>query len=678
VTVRRSRALGPLIAMTVVAAALSGSLAPARAHATTPTANAPSISLTAQPAWSKPGDDVLLRLDVHGTPLTALEVSAHVHSPVTSRTAFEQTVNGNRLGGTVATRTAKLADLPVVASDRILTLPLQDPAAARDLSRIPLRVTGAGSVYPVEIELRDPDSSTVLSRFVTDLLLIPRVAPPSATDARLRVGWLWRIGAPPATTTAGTPAPSFTRATAPGGRLNRLVTALETAAAIPVTMVPNPETVEAMSSAPGSRPLAERLRRAAASVAVLAGPYTTIDGPSLVAGRLSEPITSQLITGRSVLERELATAVDHTVAAPQPLDAPWLARLRDDAGTTRLVVDPRQLATANPADQFTPARPFRLETGVGGFDALEVNAITSSLLVRPGSDALRAQQVLAALTVIALEQPNRARGVVMDTPELWDAQPARVEALVAGLGNSPLLRPAEVGAIFDTVVGATIGNGRPYSRTLAPATPAPAPVTPGEYGTAESRIDALASMTRPADPLVLRLRHELMLTPASGTAGTGRHASSARLQTIQDQVGAVVSGVRAPASRTFRLTSRRATVPVSILNRSDQALSVRVRLESKKLEFPNGSTQTVRVPPGDRNKTLQFDVAARASGTFPVLVTLSSPDGRLDLQRSRYTVRSSVVSGVGLFLTLGAAVFLAAWWFMHWRRRRSATVPPTA
>jgi hypothetical protein len=119
-------------------------------------------------------------------------------------------------------------------------------------------------------------------------------------------------------------------------------------------------------------------------------------------------------------------------------------------------------------------------------------------------------------------------------------------------------------------------------------------------------------------------------------------------------------------------------VPVSILNRSDRPLSVRVQLESKKLEFPNGSSQTVRIPPGDRNKTLQFDVAARASGTFPVLVTLSSPDGRLDLQRSRYTVRSSVVSGVGLFLTLGAALFLAAWWFLDWRRRRTAPLPAPA
>ncbi len=662
----------------VVALAAPAAARPGRAAAKQPAA----LTLVAQPAWSRPGDDVLLRVAVRGTVDPAAEVSAHIHTAVTSRFAFEQTVNGDRLGGTVATRTAKLADLPLVGDERVFTIPLQDPAAPRDPNRVLLRVDGAGSVYPVELELRDPDSSTVLDGFVTDLLLVPRT-PAAGTDARLQVGWMWRLAAAPSTTTAGEPDPSFVADTGPGGRLTRIVNSLQTAS-IPLTLVPNPETVEAIVADPASKQLADRLRAVAPTVGILAGPYTTIDGPSLVAGRLTEALTSQLVDGRNVLERDLDAAVDHTVAAPQPLDAPWLGRLRDDAGTTRVVVGPGQLASATPADQFTPARPFRLETGIGGFDALEVNEITSSLLVKPGSDALRAQQVLAALAVIALEQPNRVRGVVIDTPLVWHIRPARASALVAGLRDSPLLKPTEISAIFDNVVASTTSSGRPYARTLAPITPPTAPVGPGEYAAAQNRIDALASMTGSSDPLVGRLRHELLVTPASRTRGTGRRQSRARLDTIQNQVGAVISGIQAPASRTFRLTSRRATVPVSIQNRSDQPLRITVRLESKKLEFPNGSSQTAVVPAGGRNKTLQFDVAARASGTFPVLVTLSSPDGRLDLQRSRYTVRSSVVSGVGLVLTLGAAVFLAAWWFLHWRRRRTprggapATAAPAA
>ena len=62
----------------------------------------------------------------------------------------------------------------------------------------------------------------------------------------------------------------------------------------------------------------------------------------------------------------------------------------------------------------------------------------------------------------------------------------------------------------------------------------------------------------------------------------------------------------------------------------------------------------------------------------PVLVTVSSPDGGLTLQRSRYTIRSSFVSGVGVFLAVGAGLFLAIWWLTHWRRSRKARTPALA
>ncbi len=157
-----------------------------------------------------------------------------------------------------------------------------------------------------------------------------------------------------------------------------------------------------------------------------------------------------------------------------------LARLRADAGTTRLVVDPAALSEAEPADQFTPARPFRLDSAAGSFDVLEVNRTTSALLVRPGADALRAQQVLAGLTVVALEQPNRSRGVVIDTPPRWDPVPDRVGAVLAGLRDNPVLTGARLTDIFDSVQAATV-DGKPYVRSLAPAAPGSAPVTSAEY-----------------------------------------------------------------------------------------------------------------------------------------------------------------------------------------------------
>ena len=182
-------------------------------------------------------------------------------------------------------------------------------------------------------------------------------------------------------------------------------------------------------------------------------------------------------------------------------------------------------------------------------------------------------------------------------------------------------------------------------------------------------------MIGPRDPLVEQLRHQLLLTPATRFPDTGPAASRVRLATIAAGVGSVAGGVTTPASRTVQLTARRAPIPISIENESGRSVRIRISLESQKLQFPNGAEQTVELAPG--NTTTTFDVEARTSGTFPVLMTMSSPDRSLDLQRARYTVRSSAVSGVGLLLTSGAALFLAAWWLLHWRRSRRSQAART-
>lgn len=670
---RRVAALAAL----VVAIALVAAPSPAAARR----AATGRVVLHGQPAWSDLGDDVQLRLGIRAPASAALEINAVVHAAVSSRIAFERTLNGDRLGSTVVSVPQPVAALPVVGSDHVFTLPLQDPAAPRDPNRIRLPIPGSGpaGVFPVEIELRDAQSGDVLSSFVTQLVAVrPAAGGVVPSTSRLQVAWLWHAAASPSTTPLGVPSPLFAAELAPTGRLGHLTEALGQVGGVPVTLVPNPETVagaEALATNPSASAFVDGLRDASSTSSILAGPFTTIDGPSLLRDGLDDALAAQLALGRESLERDLDAAVDHTIAAPQPLDPAMLARLRADAGTTRLVVDPDTLTEAAPADQFTPARPFRLDSAAGSFDALEVNRTTSGLLVRPGSDALRAQQVLAGLTVVALEQPNRSRGIVIDTPTRWDPRPDRVDAVLAGLRDNPLLVGARLGDIFDSVQAATV-NGRPYVRTLAPAVPGPAPLTPPEYRSARNRVDALASMVGAGDPIVLKTRHELDLTPATGVPRTGPAVSQVRLATIRASVASISDRIIAPASRTFRLTSRRASVPLSIENQTDQHVRVRVRLTSQKLEFPTGSERLVDLPPG--NKTIQFDVESRASGTFPVLVTVSSPDGGLTLQRSRYTIRSSFVSGVGVFLAGGAGLFLAIWWLTHWRRSRKARTPALA
>jgi hypothetical protein len=58
-------------------------------------------------------------------------------------------------------------------------------------------------------------------------------------------------------------------------------------------------------------------------------------------------------------------------------------------------------------------------------------------------------------------------------------------------------------------------------------------------------------------------------------------------------------------------------------------------------------------------------------------LTVSTPDSRRELDRSRFTVRSTAVTGVGLALIGGSLLFLAAWWGrnIHRARRNRRLMP---
>ena len=102
-------------------------------------------------------------------------------------------------------------------------------------------------------------------------------------------------------------------------------------------------------------------------------------------------------------------------------------------------------------------------------------------------------------------------------------------------------------------------------------------------------------------------------------------------------------------------------------------------VRSDKLEFPGGGGSH---PPNEitrkldlvrRNETARFSVQTRASGAFPLLVTIQSPDGSLVVSHTQITVRSTAASGVGLLLSAAAGLFLLIWWgrhFLHGRRAR--------
>ena len=143
----------------------------------------------------------------------------------------------------------------------------------------------------------------------------------------------------------------------------------------------------------------------------------------------------------------------------------------------------------------------------------------------------------------------------------------------------------------------------------------------------------------------------------------------ALLAAIGTSANDFLSRIRIPSSTTVTITSSRAEIPITFRNDTGQKVRVHVKLESDKLLFPDGNERDIELPP--RSTTAKFTVETRSSGTFPVIITVTTA-GNIPIQSTQLRVRSTFVSGVGIFLTVAAVLFLALWWGWDIRKRRRA------
>ncbi len=309
--------------------------------------------------------------------------------------------------------------------------------------------------------------------------------------------------------------------------------------------------------------------------------------------------------------------------------------------------------------------PFALSASNGTMPAAATSPQYEDLLTSDASPALRAQRLLAALSVLTFEQDNAA-GVVLATPARWTPDLPTERTLLEGLRGNPYIRPVTLDQLFTSVPAAT-RDDNPVVRNLAPHEPAPFPVSAAAYSTAQEEQAALQSTVGANDPDIavgaqgLRLALSTDNTPAQANAD---------LAVISDALAAVQNGV-STTGRRVTVTARRADIPLSFLNQTGKPVTVRVHLASEKLLFPDGADKVLDLPEG--TTTQRFAVEARTSGTFTMTVSLATGDGVVPLgEPERVSVRSAVFSGAGAALTVGALLFLALWWANHFRRTRRA------
>ena len=432
-------------------------------------------------------------------------------------------------------------------------------------------------------------------------------------------------------------------------RATALLDALATVPDLPLSVALTPDTADLIDRD------ADRvgLRNSLATVLVgdhrelLGAPYVPIDPLALVDHGLVDELARQASLGAEVLQRTFEPAATDTWMLPGPVDAATVRAL-DRLGVRHLLLPPT--AAAVPATQ-----PSRVP-GATATRAI-VLAVTDQLDASDTTDpVLAAHQLVGRLAAEASLEPEGASVVRIDAT---DDDPAAAVTLIGLLDHPPaLLVPTTATALFDRAAAGPLTLHPPKSSTL------------GEYPTqtlaTQASVAAYTSMLAPTSPS----RHEFDVAQARASSADLRIAQRvARLRSVSAEVEGHLGQISVPARDRVTLGARNATFPLPIRSGLDEPVTVVVELQaSPRLTFPN---DRLEITLDDERTVVQVPVRVGAAGDTPLLIRVRTPDGRL-IAESRYTVRATVVSGVGLLLTVGAAGFLALWWGRHWHRSRRA------
>lgn len=636
----------------VLAALFAPGLAPEPLRATTQATDG-ALELKSQTNWWLPDQPFFVELGVQTTAPEGLEVAVSIFRKIPNRTEFAATVEGRTVGRPVEQiPPVPLADLAVEGDgDRILTF-------------IPsVRLTG---VYPLRIQLR-PLGST--GGNPVDTLTTYLVHVPSELEGeKLQVALILPAHAPPSVQPSG----DMTIDDARAEQLAALAAALEAQPGAALSLAPTPETAEALAASQRDedRATLAALSRSLERRQLLGGPYVPTNLTSVLQADLHEESAAQLARGtdalRSLFGREPSTEVR---LVDERLTAEAIDFLQGEQSVRRLLVAEAFLEPV--VQRTTLTNIFEMEGRRGRMSAAVIDDDLSAHFSGPDGP-LAAQRLLADLAVIYNDDPPaERRGVAVAPPRGWEPSGEFVTSLLIGLDSSPILDGVTVGRFFDTVATATTGSGRravPMVRSIAPP-PSGAAVAPSLPGTTikrtRRRVDAFASALDATNPILGRLDRTILV---SQSIELRTHQRMRYLKGAEEQVASEISKIEMPQHRSITLTAREGDLPVTITNTLGYPVRAVLRVVSDTLEFPDGAAQNLDLL--RENTTSQFTVRAQSSGSFPLRVRLETPDGLL-LAESRFTVRSTAISGVGTALSAGAGLFLLVWWGNHFRIRRS-------
>jgi len=648
--------------------------------------DAPSVSATLlfQTRFTTP-DRPELKIAVAVTntgasPVEDLALAISFGPAVISRLSYEQAL-ATGPSSVMATEVVPLDRTIDVGSARVLS-------AGVDVTAVPGIALEDSRVYPIEIAVR-AGGVTVAEIRSAEIHVVRE------PEAPVRFTWWLSFTAAPAFDADGTfRNPALAASLAQGGSLAARAEALARVAARAATVdaVIQPSLLlDAADMAdgyvepggtqvpPGSggaaaaaRFLAQlRAAAAAPTIRIVPLPMYAPTSPSLLAADLGPERREQERIGAQVIRDTLG--VEPAVTAVRPVDGALDSKTLDRyaaQGRDVLLADAETVARPPQENGFAPD-PTATVAGADGQPVTLVlpDPSTQSLMASPDllADPVRAAQaVLGEIAVIWKEAPSPdppvVRGLAVALP---DTLPPPVWApLMDRLATAPFLQrvhgPTLVADVSPAGAAATLTS--PDSRTFSE------PYV-DRLRALGLDVEAYASMLTEDTVEPDRLRLDLL--QAQSAEYLGLEALGAPWMDHAAAItGAAFESTTPDVPQAFTLTSAEGTLPLRMGDPGGTPLSVTVRLESSRFEFPQGNEQKVTLV--EPNQVVEFEVVAKAAGRNPIRLVVLTPTGR-PISEQTIVVRTTTVNTIALAITVAAAAGLLLLYARRWTRRRTRT-----
>lgn len=555
----------------------------------------------------------------------------------------------------------------------------------RALDELPLSAPG---VYVAGLEVIGTGVDGLTQRFGLTRTFLPWY--PEGTITPTRLAWLWPVTSPPDRALDGIQlSEQAAGEMAVGGRLNRIVSAAGTS---PITWVFDPsvlQTAEDMvagyevgaaedgtGAAAGTGGTAAQqwlgaVRQAAGEQTSLATSYGLPDAVALQRAGMPGVTVAATRQAPELASDIIGTRVGGNLAWPAGgFATPAVLRSYQNAGATDLLLTdssfPPTPALAYTTNGFTTwsGMPVTLaDSGLTAALAMPQNTRGEAVLAR--------QRFLAEIAVTSSELPGTLRSIVAAPDPLWAPRSGFLKQTLRALDKVEYAELVPLAEARQGVIDVTRTRQQYAAEQRSGELPQDYLAAVKPQKKKARQLGAVLT-----DPTVLGYDQALM-RQVSSTWRTNLGAGTDLERTVSEQLRSRAAKVRVASEGTFTLPGDAGRIPVTVANDLEQDVNVGIRLETDEPARLAAQDVTPFLVPAGRKVSVEVEAQVVGSGTLPVRIQLTTPEGRRYGEPVTVQVRTTAYSQAAAYVVSGAFVILAFLLGMNFVRRRRAAKEPS-